>query len=134
MLFTKRPTIIFSHPRRILCRMLQVNTLLSDKHLSCAHDFSVRDEHRWMSVSHYNPGRLREVLSDLRCWRELFFSYTYGTDQRYILFKVTALDLNDICSFVSENFCSMRNLGQSYATKCVWLLTSSPVPHFVDAH
>jgi hypothetical protein len=38
----------------------------------------------------------------------LFFFYALGTDERrYILFKVAALDLDDIYSSVSENLCSM---------------------------
>lgn len=60
-------------------------------------------------------------MFDLSCRRELVFSYARGADERYILFKATALDLNDIYGFVSENLCSMRNLGQSHATRCVWL-------------
>jgi hypothetical protein len=108
----------YSLPRRIPCRVLQMDTLLSHKRLSHAHTFL----YETMSLS-LQP-RLGEGRSCPTCVVEgcSFFSYARGTgDERYILFKITALDLNDIYSFVSKNLCSMRNLGQSYATKCVWL-------------
>lgn len=72
-------------------------------------------------ASHCNPDRVRGGHVRLALLKGARFSYLRGTDERYILFKVTALNLNDTYSFVSNNLCSMRNLGQLYATKCVWL-------------